>query len=124
MTQDPELLPPEAPDPKAHDVTPGWVGRNRAAIERASTLGRAAMIVAPPPIRIALAGATIAMDAAVLTSDLRRRNKEAAKGSMEAGALVLEAAAMVAMTRFAPARLAANLVGIEAMRQALRKAAT
>ena len=123
MTQDPELLPPEAPDPKAHDVTPGWVGRNRATIERASTLGRAAMIVAPPPIRIALAGATIAMDAAVLTSDLRRRNKEAAKGTMEAGALVLEAAAMVAMTRFAPARLAANLVGVEAMRQALRKAA-
>ena len=124
MAQDPELLPPEAPDPTAHDVTPGWIGRNRVAIERASSLGRAAMVVAPPPLRIALAGATIAMDAAVLTSELRCRTKEAPKGAMEAGALVMEAAAMVAMTRFAPARLAMNLAGIEAMRRALRQAAS
>ncbi len=121
---DPELLPPDAPDPDAHDVTPGWIGRNREAFQRVSTLGRAAIVFTPPPVRIALAGATVALDIAVLTSDMRRRNKETTQGALEAGALVLEAATVVAMSRFAPARLAANLVGIETMRRALRKAAT
>ena len=121
---DPELLPPESPDPDAHDVTPGWIGRNKQMIERASTIGRAAIVLAPPPVRLALAGATVAMDIAVLTSELRRRTKNPSQGTMEAGALVMEAAAVVAMSRFAPARLAANLVGIRAMRQAFRKAAT
>lgn len=121
---EPELLSPESPDPEAHDVTPGWIGRNQRIIERASTLGRAAIVFAPPPVRLALAGATVAMDVAVLTSEMRRRTKDPSRGTMEAGALVMEAAAVVAMSRFAPARLAANLVGIQAMRQAFRKAAT
>ena len=121
-TPNPELLSPETPDPEAHDVTPGWIGRNRAAIERASTLGRAAILFAPPPARVALAGVTVAMDIAVLSSDMRRRTKDTSQGAMEAGALVMEAAAVVAMSKFAPVRLAANLAGIEAMRRAFRKA--
>ncbi|MEL6998278.1 MAG: hypothetical protein ACFB03_23775 [Paracoccaceae bacterium] len=124
MKTDPELLPPEAPDPEAHDVTPGMISRNRVWIERARHIGRAAIPFTPPPVRLGLACATVAADVVLLADDLRRRRVEDGKAHMEAGALAMEAVAIAAMSRFAPARLAANLAGIEAVRQAFKKAAT
>lgn len=124
MTTDPELLPPEAPDPDAHDVTPGMIARNRVWIERARHVGRAAIPFTPPPVRLGLACATVAADMVLLADDMRRRRIEEGKAHMEAGALVLEAVSIAAMSRFAPARLAANLAGIEALRGALAKART
>lgn len=116
---DGDILQPDAPDPETRDVTPGWVGRNRDTIERGRHIGRALIPLAPPPMRLALAGLTVAVDAVLLADDMRRRGEDRAEGGLRAGALVLEGAALVAMSRFAPARLAANLAGIEAARQAL-----
>lgn len=122
MKNNPELLPPDAPDPDAFDVTPGWICRNRRLIEQARHVGRVAIAFAPPPARLALAGATVAVDAVLLADDLRRRRVEKADGGMQAGALVMEAVALTAMSRFAPARLAANIAGIEALRHAFKRA--
>ncbi|MEM7670496.1 MAG: hypothetical protein AAF317_15400 [Pseudomonadota bacterium] len=117
-----EPLPDDAPDPDAHDVTPGWIGRNRQAIERGRQVSRALILVAPPPARLALAAVSVAADAALLADEMKRRLRERDDGPVRAGALVLEGAALFAMSRFAPARLAANLAMIEAARTALDRA--
>lgn len=108
--------------PPAHDVTPGWIGRNRTAIERGRNLARVLMVAVPPPVRIPLAVASLAADAVLIADDLQRRREEPHKAGLRGGALVLEGAVVLASTRFAPARLVANLAGIEAARKALGKA--
>ncbi|MEM9370103.1 MAG: hypothetical protein AAGA26_02980 [Pseudomonadota bacterium] len=117
-----EPLPNDAPDPEAHDVTPGWVGRNRAAIEQGRRLSRALVLLAPPPARLALAAVSVAADAVLLADEVKRRLKDRDEGAVRAGAIVLEGAALLAMSRFAPARLAANLAMIEGARAALDRA--
>ncbi|MEL6219052.1 MAG: hypothetical protein AAFR79_11390 [Pseudomonadota bacterium] len=118
-----EILIEGTPDPEARDVTPGWVARNRGAIERARNIARAMIVPAPPPVRIALGAATVAADALLLADDMRRRGEDREVGVLRAGALVLEGAAVLAVSRFAPARLAANLAGIEAARRMFEHAA-
>lgn len=108
--------------PPAHDVTPGWVGRNRLLLERGRNVTRAMMIVAPPPVRIPLAVASLAADALLLADDMGRRREDQAIGGVRGAALALEGVAVFAATRFAPLRLAANLGGIEAARRALERA--
>lgn len=109
--------------PPVQDVTPGWIGRNRRTLERGRNLTRALMVVAPPPARVPLAVVSIAADMALLADDVRRCGEDRGRGGLRAGALVLEGAAVLAVTRFAPARLAANLSGIEAARRAIDKMA-
>lgn len=117
-----EVLDESAPDPEAADVTPGWVGRNRGRIEQGRRIGLALMPLAPPPARLALAAATVAADGLLLADDIKRRQVDAAAGGAKVGALVLEGLALAAMSRFAPARLAGNLAGIQAARSALDRA--
>ncbi|MFK7943043.1 MAG: hypothetical protein AB8B85_09055 [Paracoccaceae bacterium] len=107
--------------PPVHDVTPGWVGRNRHSIERGRNLTRALMLVAPPPARIAFGAVSVAADAILLADEVNRRLEDKDRGTVRASALVLEGVALVAVSRFAPARLAANLAGIEAARGALAR---
>jgi hypothetical protein len=116
-----EVLDEKDEVPPLHDVTPGWVTRNREAIETASRVGRSLMLVAPPPARIALGAASVAVDAVLLATDVRRRNREAGDGALEGAALALEGAALLAVSRFAPARLAAGLAGIETARRAVER---
>jgi hypothetical protein len=122
------LLTGEVPDegaevPPAHDVTPGWIGRNRQAIERGRRVARALVLVAPPPARLALAAVSVAADAVLLADELGRRLEDGRSGRLRTAALVLEGAAVLAASRLAPARLAANLAGIEAARRVLDRAA-
>lgn len=119
-----ETLSEDIPDPDAHDVTPGWIGRNRQAIERGRRLGHLAMLVAPPPARIALAAASVAAEAVLLADDVKRRLKDPGEGAVTAGLLATEGVALLAMTRFAPVRLAANIAGINAVRSALQNLAS
>lgn len=114
-----EILDESVEIPPVHDVTPGWIGRNRTTIERGRNFSRALMLVAPPPARIAFGAVSVAADALLLADEMGRRLEEREQGSLRAGALVLEGAALIAISRFAPARLAANLAGIEAARTAL-----
>ena len=118
---DGEILGDDVTVPPAHDVTPGWIGRNRGRIETGRRLTQALMLVAPPPARIALGVASVAADALLLADDYGRRRGDPREGAVAAGALALEGAALVAMSRFAPARLAANLAGIQAARAALAR---
>ena len=118
-----EVMEQDADVPPAHDVTPGWIGRNRLAIERGRGLARALVLVAPPPARLALGALSIAADAVLLADELGRRLEDRPRGGLRAAGLVLEGAAVLAASRLAPARLAANLAGIEAARHVLGAAA-
>lgn len=118
---DGEILPADAPEKAARDVTPGWIARNRATIDRGRMLGRALIPLAPPPARLALAGLSIAADALLLADDVRRHGEPSEHAGLRAGGMVLEGAALIAMSRFAPVQLARNLAGIEAARQALSR---
>jgi len=118
---EPEILPAEAVVPPTHDVTPGWVARHQRRIETARKLTRALMVVAPPPARIALGAASLAADAMLVVDEYTRRRGNPKKGAGDMAALTLEGLALMAASRFAPARLAASLGGIEAAREALRE---
>ncbi len=118
-----EVLEDGAEVPPAHDVTPGWIGRNRQAIERGRGVARALLLVAPPPARLALGALSIAADAVLLADELGRRMEDRPRGGLRAASLVLEGAAVLASSRLAPARLAAHLAGIEAARHVLGRVA-
>ncbi|MEM0991040.1 MAG: hypothetical protein AAGK00_19400 [Pseudomonadota bacterium] len=117
-----EVLQETVEVPPVHDVTPGWVGRNRRALERGRNLTRALMVVAPPQVRVPLAVASLVTDVVLLSDDLGRRREDRVVGGVRGAALALEGVAVLATTRFAPLRLAANLGGIEAARRALERA--
>ncbi|MEM7742284.1 MAG: hypothetical protein AAF409_01125 [Pseudomonadota bacterium] len=116
-----EILEDGTDVPPVHDVTPGWIGRNRQTLEKGRNLTRVLMVAAPPPVRVPLAVASLAADALLIADDLQRRRDEPHLTSLRGGALVLEGAAMLAATRFAPARLVANLAGIEAARKVVAR---
>jgi hypothetical protein len=117
-----EVLEDGAGVPPAHDVTPGWIGRNRKAIERGRDLARALTFLAPPPARLALGGFSIAADAVLLADELGRRLEDRPRGGLRVAGLVLEGAAVLAASKLAPARLAASVARIESARRALRLA--
>ena len=112
-----EILDDGAVVPGTHDVTPGWITRNRATLEQARAVARTMMLVAPPHLRIPLALASLAADSAMLAEDMRRRIEDTPTGRLRGAALVLEGAATLAVTRCAPARLATNIGAIEAARR-------
>ena len=116
-----EVLEEDVDVPPAHDVTPGWVGRNRETLEKGRNIARVLMVAAPPPVRIPLAVASLAADAVLLADDFKRRREEPHLAGLRGGALVLEGAVVLAATRFAPARLVANLAGVEAARRAVSR---
>ncbi|MGF1447412.1 MAG: hypothetical protein ACFBRM_14610 [Pikeienuella sp.] len=103
----PQIIPPGQPGGEgARRVrAPGWIARNRARLEQAKALGAQAVLVAPLPARVPLAGACLAIDAALLAEDARTgaipRNKLGLRGA----GLALEAVTLVAATRRAPTAL-------------------
>lgn len=111
-----EILEDGAEIPPLHDVTPGWIARNRPLIEQGRNVTRTLMIVAPPPARVALGAASIVAEAALMVDEYGRRRSNPARGVGEAAALALEGLALAASTRLAPVRLAASLGAIETAR--------
>lgn len=121
IEHDGQILDESEDIPRAHDVTPTWITRNRDAIERGRNLTRALMLAAPPPARLAMGAVSIAADALLLADEVGRRLEDPRNGTLRAGALLSEGAMLVAVSKFAPVRLAANLAGIEAARGALAR---
>lgn len=111
-----EILEDGIVAPDTHDVTPGWISRNRTTLTRASNVTRTLMLVAPPPLRIPLALASLAANSALWAEDVRRRREDARTGGLRGAALALEGAAMLAASRYAPVRLAASIGAIEMAR--------
>ena len=116
-----EILGREVPDPEAREVTPGWVTRNRGLILKGRTVARALMIAAPPPARLAFAAASVAADGLLLAEDVRRGLLDRKAAGLRAGGLVLEGAALVAATRFAPAILVRHRARLAAARSVLNR---
>ena len=121
ISREGQVLDDQEEVPPVHDITPTWITRNRDAIERGRNLTRAMMLVAPPPARIAMGAASVMADALLLADEVGRRLEDPRNGTIRAGALISEGVMLVAISRFAPARLAANLAGIEAARGALAR---
>ncbi len=120
---DPEILPPGAPGgERARRVrAAGWIGRNRAALEGARRLAENAVLFAPLPARLPLAGACLAIDAALLAEDARTGAVAGREVGMRGAGLVLESATLVAATRRAPAALKAAAPRLLALRRAVAR---
>lgn len=110
-----ELVPP------AHDITPGWIARNRGWLENGRRLTHTLMVVAPPPARIALGFVSIAADAVLMVDEYGRKRGDKRRAAGDAAVLGFGGLALFAATRFAPARLAVSLGGIEATRSVLNR---
>lgn len=115
-----ELLEDEAPDPKARDVTPGWITRHRERIRRGRDVAQALIVAVPPPVRLALTAVTIAADGLVLAEDLRRGVLDGRAARGHAGRLLIDAVALFATTRFAPAIIARHKARVAAARSVAR----
>lgn len=112
-----EILDDEAPDPKARDVTPGWIGRNRAALAELRRLAASAAIVAPPPARIPLAAGCLAIDGAFLAEEARTGRLPVKTVAWRAVGIALESGTLLASTRLAPQVIARNAARIVAARR-------
>lgn len=115
-----EILEGEAPDPKARDVTPGWITRHRKQIRRGRDVAQALIVAVPPPVRLMLTAATIAADGLVLAEDLRRGVLDGRAARGRAGRLLMEGVALFAATRFAPAIIARHKARIATARSVAR----
>lgn len=116
-----EILPPGTPGgEEARRVRgPGWVSRNREALATARRLGAAVVMVAPPPARIPLALACLAIDGALWAEEARRGARDGAGLALGGAGLALDAAAMAAAMASAPAALARQAPRLIAARRIL-----
>lgn len=106
-----EVLDDSAPGPRdAEDLppAPGWIERNRGFIEQGKTLAQTALVVAPPPARLALAALSVAADGVLLAEDVRSGKIDRTAARYRAGGMAVEALALLAASRLAPAILARN----------------
>jgi len=115
-----EILGETAPDPEARDATPGWLTRHRELILEGRAVVLALSAAAPPPLRIALAAASVAADGLMLAEDFRRGAVDGRAARLRLGRIALEGAAVLAATRFAPAILARHRHHIAAAGAAIR----
>ena len=116
-----DILGAEAPDPEAREVTPGWITRNRDVILKGRSVARALIIAAPPPARLAFAAASVAADGLLLAEDVRRGTIDRRAASLRASGLMLEGAALIAATRFAPTILVRHGAKLAAARSVLNR---
>ncbi|MDT8345138.1 MAG: hypothetical protein RQ752_11995 [Thermohalobaculum sp.] len=119
-----EILAPGTPGgEQARRVRgPGWISRNRAALAAARRLGATVVMVAPPPARIPLALACLAIDGALWAEEARRGARDDGAGLALGGAgLALEAVALAAAMASAPAALARHAPRILAARRILAR---
>lgn len=118
-----EILPPGTPGGEdARRVRgPGWVSRNRAALATARRLGATVVMVAPPPARIPLALACLAIDGALWAEDARRGGRDGTGLALGGAGLALEAVALAAAMASAPAALARHAPRLLAARRILAR---
>jgi len=123
MTQEPEFLFPGTPGGEdARRVRgPGWISRNRGEISAVRRLGASAVMFAPPHVRIPLALACLALDAALLAEETRRGARAGKDLSLSGAGLAIEAAALIAATASAPAALARQAPRLLAVRRILAR---
>ncbi|MEM7529426.1 MAG: hypothetical protein AAF416_17440 [Pseudomonadota bacterium] len=105
-TVDGEILNSDAPGPKDDARTvrgPGWIGRNRALIEKGRDTARIVLPLAPPPVRLGLVAASLAADGLLTLEDARTGRTERGEAGMRGVGLALDALTLAASARIAPA---------------------
>ena len=108
---DGEILDKDDPGPQgARDEPPPptWIERNRGLIEQGKTLAQTAIIVSPPPARLALAALSVVADGILLREDMRTGKIDRDRARLRVGGIAIEGLALVAASRLAPAILARN----------------
>jgi hypothetical protein len=116
-----EVLGSGIPDPEAREITPGWVTRNRDLILKGRSVARSLVIAAPPPARLVFAAASVVADGLLLAEDSRRGLIDRKTACVRAGGLVLDGAALIAASRFAPAMMVRNRGKLSAARSVLNR---
>ncbi|MEM8759541.1 MAG: hypothetical protein AAGE83_04340 [Pseudomonadota bacterium] len=105
---DGEVLGPDAPGPQdgARQIrNPGWIGRNREAIERACEAAMILLPFMPPPVRLGMVAASLTAQGLLTVEDARTGRKRQGEAGLTGLGLALDAATLVASTKVAPARL-------------------
>jgi len=116
---EPEIL--DRDDPRGGDARtvrgPGWIGRNRDGLLELRRIAATAIMIAPPPARIPLMGACLAIDGALLAEEARTGAVAGRQIGGRAAGIALESATLLAATRYAPRLLAQNAGRIAAARR-------
>lgn len=121
---DGEVLDKGDPGPRGADEEPprpSWIERNRGLVEQGKTLAATAVVVAPPPARLALAALTVMADGVLLAEDVRTGKIDRDRARLRAGGIALEGLALVAASRLAPAILARNQTRLKTVRNIVRR---
>ncbi|MGF1501194.1 MAG: hypothetical protein ACFBSD_05190 [Paracoccaceae bacterium] len=116
MTGRHDILDEDAPDPRARDVTPGWIARHRARIEAGRQAALVLLPFAPFPARLPLAALSVAAEGVLLAEEWRTGRIEGRNARLRAWRIAGEGAALLAVSRAAPAVLRRN-------RETVRRAA-
>lgn len=95
------------------DRAEGWAARHRETLDLIRPFTELAALAGTPVMRVAVAGAWLVVDAALLRDEVREDRVSRLRGRMAAGALGLAGLALAAGTRLAPAalRARAGLIG-------------
>ena len=122
---DGEIVGDDDPGPRDRDWQPepgpSWIERNRGFIEQGKTLAQTALVVSPPPARLALAALSVAADGLLLAEDMRSGKLDRHHARWRAGGIALETLALVAASRLAPAVLAKNHLRLRKLRDVVAK---
>ncbi|MEL6766319.1 MAG: hypothetical protein AAFP17_04000 [Pseudomonadota bacterium] len=105
---DGEVLEPEAPGPRSgarRIRNPGWVGRNRDAIERGRDAAHMLLPFMPPPVRLGMVAASLAAQGLLTAEDARTGRARGGEAGLTGLGLALDAATLLASTKLAPVRL-------------------
>ena len=119
-----EVLGPDDPGPGqgARRVRePGWIARNREAITQGREMALTAAAFAPPPLRLAVIGASLAIEGAFAVEDARSGRVELRAAGLRMAGLALDGAGLAAAARVGPASLARHAGKIAAARAAIAR---
>ena len=120
-----EIVGDEDPGPRERgwqpEPEPSWIERNRGFIEQGKTLAQTALVVSPPPARLALAALSVAADGMLLAEDMRTGRIDRDHARWRAGGIALETLALVAASRLAPAVLARNHLRLRKIRDVVAR---
>ncbi|MEM6679913.1 MAG: hypothetical protein AAF675_18780 [Pseudomonadota bacterium] len=114
-----EVLGEDAPGPRPGARTiraPGWVGRNRSLIENGQEMARMAVPFLPPPARLGVVAASLAVEGLLTVEDARTGRVRGGDAGLRGVGIALDALGLAAAARLAPAPILRHAGRIAAVR--------
>lgn len=111
------------PQPGARTVAePGWVSRNRDAMQRGREAALTLAMFSPPPVRLAIVGASLAVEGLFTWEDARTGRVEPKAAGLRAAGIALDGLGIAAAARIGPAALIRHGRALAAVRTIVARA--